>query len=224
MFSLTNKIILFLSLIIFSIPSVSFADVGLAIVTFCNGTPQVKHLLNTGWDNLGMNGAVARKDRIRTAPNTQAEIVLGDGTAIFVDEKTELQVKDITENGERRINGAIFKLLSGRLYLNISESNSKQLDVETTNFVVRVPQTDITIKNAECAIEVSETGATKIIVFSGQVQVDPQHLNLIAKPEELHQTQNKKLHNDAIKYRKIIVGSHLRIKQVKEETGYSGIE
>lgn len=211
------RIVVLLSLILCSVPSISLADIGLGIVTFTKGNVQVKHVLTIGWSKIAPRAPVFRKDRIRTGPGAQIEFMFGDGTGVILGENTEIQVKDILENPQNRITGAIFKLVSGELYLNIDENVSKKLDVAETKYTVQIPQTEIIIKCAECMIELPDNGEAKAYVESGEAQLDSAYNKILSKPTEIHQKIFKKLGFDLEPIREQMIYSYKKIKQVKQE-------
>lgn len=147
-------------------PGLSYADTDdfYATLVDYNGDVSIQKEETDEWLEVKINMPIQKDDCIITGEKSFAEIFLDDGSVVKVEESSEINLKELVFDSETdEIHLEIF-MKAGILLANIVEAvqRSPSVKVYTSNAVAGV-------RGTEFIVDATETRATTIGVFSGEV-------------------------------------------------------
>ncbi|MDU1892889.1 MAG: FecR family protein [Dysgonomonas sp.] len=144
----------------------------------------------------------------------RSTLLLADGSKIWLNSGTELEFPTNFVSNERRIN-----VISGEIYIEVSEDKEKFFYVHTSEFYVHVHGTKFNVscyKNSE----------SSVVLVQGKVSVQSMNDNLILNPGELLSIENGKMiheHVDVNEYISwkdgVFVFKHIKISELLKKIG-----
>jgi hypothetical protein len=122
--------------------------------------------------------------RIKTASNSHALLTFFDGSTIELEPEANIEIKEIKyrKQQDTRI---IVKQLNGITWSHVSSSFKGE-----THFRIETPSAEVTVLGTLFAVEVDESGSTKVAAIEGSVTVS-------AQKQEIRLTANQQTSVDA---------------------------
>jgi hypothetical protein len=130
------------------------------------GSVKIRKGSSVSWKDAKPQMPIREKDAVRTFVESQAEIVLGDGSVLRMDENTTMELPTLSKQGGG-VQTTKVAILSGTLL-----SNVKKLVNTGSKFEFETPTATASIRGTKVGFEVSGE-KTAIKVFEGEVMVTP---------------------------------------------------
>lgn len=131
-----------------------------AVLTFMYGDVQVRHGIQ-GWSEAKLNETLKPGDAVKTGADARAEITLGNGGYVRVDENSHLLITYLQEDGVTR-----FKALMGGVWVTLEKALGGN-----SRFEVEMPSAVASVKGTVFRCEVDEEGDSSTYVYDGEVDV-----------------------------------------------------
>ncbi len=131
-----------------------------AVITFIDGDVQVRHG-TSGWTKAQLNELLQPTDAIKTGEDSRAEISLGEGRIVRLNENTHLLITHLKSDGLTRL-----KVLLGGVWVTIEKALTGK-----SKFEVQMPSAVASVKGTvfRCDVPGSEEEAT--YVYEGEVEL-----------------------------------------------------
>ncbi len=130
-----------------------------AVVTFIYGTVETRHGAS-GWKPAALNEVLRPGDAIRTKDDARAEVQIGRGRYVRLDENTHLLITRLDASGVARI-----KALIGNVWVTIERAITGP-----TKFEVEMPSAVASVKGTVFRCAVTDEGE-ETYVYDGEVEV-----------------------------------------------------
>jgi len=131
-----------------------------AVLTFMYGDVQVRHGTG-GYKAAKLNEALKSGDAIKTGADARAELSLGAGGYVRLDESSHLLITHLQEGGTTS-----FQALLGGVWVTIEKALSGG-----GGFEVRMPSAVASVKGTVFRCEVDEEGGSSTYVYDGSVEI-----------------------------------------------------
>lgn len=144
-----------------------------AVVTSLYGSVQVRHG-TAGYTTAKLNEALKSGDAIKTGADSRAELGLGNGGYVRLDESSQLLLTHIQSDGKTS-----FQALMGGVWVTLENALTGN-----SRFEVNMPSAVASVKGTVFRCEVGEDGESDTFVYEGEVEVTAGDEILRVKPNE----------------------------------------
>ncbi len=144
-----------------------------AVVTSLYGSVQVRHG-TAGYTTAKLNEALRSGDAIKTGADSRAELGLGNGGYVRMDENSQLLLTHIQSDGTTS-----FQALLGGIWGTLENALTGN-----SRFEVNMPSAVASVKGTVFRCEVDEDGASETFVYEGEVDVTAGDEIIRVKPDE----------------------------------------
>ncbi len=131
-----------------------------AVVTSTYGDVQVRHG-TAGWSAARLNEVLKPSDAIKTGADSRAEVTIGRGGYVRMDESSHLLITHLQAGGLTS-----FKALLGGIWVTIERALTG-----SSKFQVQMPSAVASVKGTVFRCEVAEDGESATYVYEGEVEV-----------------------------------------------------
>ncbi len=131
-----------------------------ATITFIYGDVQVRHG-TAGWQAAKLQGVLNPGDAIKTAASARAEMSIGQGGYVRIDDNSHLLITHLRENGLTS-----FKTLVGGVWVTIEKALAGN-----NKFEVQMPSALASVRGTVFRCKVDEAGDSETFVYDGSVAV-----------------------------------------------------
>ena len=118
------------------------------------------------WLPLKKNMPLQQGDRIKTGPGAGADILLDDGSMIRLGPQTDVILKELAADFQKKSITATVFLRLGKLIANVKKISGKD-----SHFSVHTPTAIAGVRGTQFAVNTKESGETEVGVFDGLVSV-----------------------------------------------------
>lgn len=132
-----------------------------AAITWMYGTVQVRHA-TAGWTAATLNELLKPGDAVKTGADSRAELSLGRGGYVRMDEDSHLLITYLQADGL-----SSFKALVGGLWVTIESALTG-----SSKFQVQMPSAVASVKGTVFRCQVDEDGSSSTYVYEGEVEVE----------------------------------------------------
>ena len=105
-------------------------------------------------------------DKIRTGKDARAEILMDDGSMVKLEEESELTIKALSADYQKKSISASLFLFFGRMLSNVAKFTSRK-----SRFDVHTPTLVAGVRGTEFIVETTDSEQTDVGVFDGKVAV-----------------------------------------------------
>ncbi len=144
-----------------------------AVVTSQYGSVQVRHG-TAGYTTAKLNEVLKSGDAIKTGADSRAELGLGNGGYVRMDENSQLLLTHIQSGGTTS-----FQALMGGVWVTLENALTGG-----SRFEVNMPSAVASVKGTVFRCEVGEDGASETFVYEGEVEVTAGEEIIRVKPNE----------------------------------------
>ena len=144
-----------------------------AVVTSLYGNVQVRHG-TSGYTAAKLNEALVSGDAIKTGADSRAELSVGNGGYVRMDESSQLLLTHIQSDGATSL-----QALMGGVWVTLENALTGN-----SRFEVNMPSAVASVKGTVFRCQVDEDGASETFVYEGEVDVQSGDEQLIVKPNE----------------------------------------
>jgi hypothetical protein len=134
---------------------------GQAVLTSMHGDVKVRHGA-AGYFPAQLNEILAPNDAVRTGSASRAEISVGEGGYVRMDENSQVLITALASDGS-----STFEALAGGLWVTIEKALSG-----AGKFEVRMPSAVASVKGTVFRCQVDDDGASQTWVYEGAVDVE----------------------------------------------------
>ncbi len=134
------------------------------VVTYVKGVAQKKGTTGEEWERARENTNLASGDKVKTLEKTRAEIRLGAGKVIRLDENTTVDLVKLVEESQGKVEMDV-KMEQGNLWAKVGKLG------ENTEFKVESPIAGASIRGTTFRVGVALDGSTQLNVYEGAVEV-----------------------------------------------------
>jgi hypothetical protein len=150
-----------LSVIAFGQEEQKYTNESVARLSFLDGKTFVQRASDLGYEEGALNMPITEGDRLGTAEG-RAEVFLGKGNYIRLDQNTKVDFLNLPKKGYDRIR---LRVWAGNVYLNVNRlAQEKDIEVHTSDVSVYV------LEKGLYRIDVNENAATEVMVFEGVLE------------------------------------------------------
>jgi hypothetical protein len=144
-----------------------------AVVTSMYGDVQVRHG-TAGYTAAKLNEVLKSGDAIKTGADSRAELGIGNGGYVRMDESSQLLLTHIQSGGTTS-----FQALMGGIWVTLENALTGN-----SRFEVNMPSAVASVKGTVFRCEVGEDGASETFVYEGEVDVTAGDEFIRVKPNE----------------------------------------
>ncbi len=132
-----------------------------ASVSFVNGTVEAQTGGDPAWKKIAANSELTMSDSIRTLEKSMAKINFTDGTKVFLEESTTLNLKNLTKPAEKSTLDIVVEIVSGAIFFDVTKRENSKFQMETSVAVAGVKGTKGVFRNQ---------GNLKIVLVEGKIE------------------------------------------------------
>jgi len=158
-------------------------------VAFLSGTVETQTGGAPEWKKASQNAEITMADAIRTGEKSFAKLNFPDGSKVFLDESTTLNLTEVKlPAAEKSTLDIVLEVITGSIFCDVSKRENSKFEVETSTAVAGVKGTRFTVcmerakernrrrNRGNSAVSSDKTPApegdiTSVIVLEGMVEV-----------------------------------------------------
>ena len=158
---LITALLVVLAVVAFGQEEQKYTNESVARLSFLDGKTFVQRASDLGYEEGALNMPITEGDRLGTAEG-RAEVFLGKGNYIRLDQNTKVDFLNLPKKGYDRIR---LRVWAGNVYLNVNRlAQEKDIEVHTSDVSVYV------LEKGLYRIDVNENAATEVMVFEGVLE------------------------------------------------------
>lgn len=137
-------------------------------VSEIDGSMQILRYDAPEWEYCAINMLIQEGDQLSTKGNSFAEIQFDNGSAICLDEYTDIQIAELSKDYARDEEVTTINIECGNLYVRIPRYRRSNI-----RFEVATPTCSILMEDeSRVKVNVKRDGATKILVYEGYADIE----------------------------------------------------
>jgi len=158
---LITALLVVLAVVAFGQEEQKYTNESVARLSFLDGKAFVQRASDLGYEDGALNMPIAEGDRLGTTDG-RAEVFLGKGNYIRLDQNTKVDFLNMPKKGYDRIR---LRVWAGNIYLNVNGlAQEKDIEVHTSDVSVYV------LEKGLYRIDVKENAGTEVMAFEGVVE------------------------------------------------------
>lgn len=161
-----------------------------ASVSFVNGTVEAQTGGDPAWKKVAANAELTMADSIRTQEKSMAKLNFTDGTKVFLEESTTLNLKTLSRPDEKSTLDIVLEIVSGAIFFDVTKRENSKFQMETSVAVAGVKGTKGVFRNH---------GSLRIVLVEGRIEAyhkDHPDKKVILEESELVEMADNKVFGD----------------------------